>query len=162
MAATLTFSMSDLIASSIDYVKANSRKLIKFVVVTGGSVILGQAIFALFLYGFDWAYVQANVTAVAIMVMPNYLFNRYWVWEKKSKNSFKSEVLPFWTLAFIGFIFSTVAVWQVGEWGWPKFMALAANFFAYGVVWVFKFFVMEKFLFSGDAEQSAVAEPVGV
>lgn len=162
MAATLTFSMSDALDPVIAYVKANSRKLIRFVAVTGGSVILGQALFAFLLYGLDLAYVRANIIAVAIMVMPNYLFNRYWVWGKKSKNSFTSEILPFWTMAFIGFAFSTLAVYLVGVWGWPKIAALGANFVAYGIVWVFKFFVMEKYIFSSDdADSSASAtEPV--
>lgn len=162
MAATLSLTMSDVITSALDYAKANSRKLIKFVAVTGGSVILGQALFAFLLYVLDWPYVQSNIVAVAIMVMPNYLCNRYWVWGKKTKNNFKTEVLPFWTMAFIGFLFSTFAVWLVDGWGWPKIAALAANFVAYGVVWVFKFFVMEKFLFSAEESASAPETvPVG-
>lgn len=162
MAATLSLSMSDVIQSALVYAKANSRKLIKFVVVTGASVIFGQALFAFLLYGMDFAYVRANIIAVAIMVMPNYLFNRYWVWGKKSKNSFATEVLPFWVMAFIGFAFSTFAVWLVDGWGWPKFAALIANFVAYGVVWVFKFFVMEKYIFSSGsaADEAPTSQPI--
>jgi len=148
--------MTDRVEEAFAYVRANAAKLIKFLVVTGGSVILGQLLLALFIYVLDWPFVRANVVAVAIMVMPNYLANRYWVWGKRSKNSFKTEVLPFWTLALIGFVFSTVAVWFVQEQGWPKLMVLVANFVAYGLVWVFKFFVMERFLF-GTA--SVASEP---
>ncbi|MEM7096320.1 MAG: GtrA family protein [Actinomycetota bacterium] len=161
MTATLDANVS-LYATAVEYVRENGAKLFKFLVVTGGSVALGQAIFATLLYGFDWPYVQANITSVAIMVMPNYLMNRYWVWGKKSKNNFKTEVLPFWTLAFIGFLFSTIAVWFVEDQGWPKLAALVANFVAYGVVWVFKFFVMERFLFGDEApaEDAPALEPV--
>ena len=149
MTTTITPNVNRLFELAVDYARANGAKLIKFLVVTGGSVVFGQLIFAGLLYGLDWPYVRANITSVAIMVMPNYLLNRYWVWGKKSKNSLRTEVLPFWTLAFIGFVFSTLAVWFVESQGWPKVAALVANFVAYGVVWVFKFFVMERFLFGG-------------
>jgi putative flippase GtrA len=162
MTATLTPNVSRLIQLATDYVRANGAKLVKFLVVTGGSVVLGQLIFAGLLYGLDWPYVRSNITSVAIMVMPNYLMNRYWVWGKKSKNNFKTEVLPFWTMAFIGFLFSTLAVWYVESNGWPKITALIANFVAYGVVWVFKFFVMERFLFGSETDAADTAEPVTV
>ena len=155
MTATLQPTVSRLFEFAVEYIRANSAKLVKFLVVTGGSVIFGQLIFAGFLYGFDWPYVRSNIASVAIMVMPNYLLNRYWVWGKKSKNSFRTEILPFWTMAFIGFVFSTLAVWFVESQGWPKAAALVANFVAYGVVWVFKFFVMERFLFgAADAAET--------
>lgn len=142
------------------YAQANTAKLVKFLVVTGGSVITGLALLALLLYGFDWGYVAANATSMAIMVMPNYLANRYWVWAKRSKNSFKTEVLPFWTMAIIGFVFSTVALGFVESQGWPKLAALVANLVAYGIVWVFKFFVMEKFLFGDEPADSATSDLV--
>lgn len=160
MTATLSPSVSRLFQLAADYARANGAKLVKFLVVTGGSVVFGQLIFAGLLYGLDWPYVRSNITSVAIMVMPNYLMNRYWVWGKKSKNNFKTEVLPFWTMAFIGFLFSTLAVWYVESQGWPKITALIANFVAYGVVWVFKFFVMERFLFGAPPADADATEPV--
>lgn len=162
MTATLGSTVQHSANPIVAYVRDNFAKLVKFAAVTGGSVVLGQLIFAGLLYGLEWPYVRSNITSVAIMVMPNYLANRYWVWGKKSKNNFKTEVLPFWTMAFIGFLFSTLAVWYVESEGWPKITALIANFVAYGVVWVFKFFVMERFLFGSEADTADTAEPVAV
>lgn len=162
MTATLDTNVSGLIPTAIEYVRDNGAKLVKFLVVTGGSVVMGQAILAFLLYALDWPGMQANLTSAAIMVMPNYLANRYWVWGKKSENSFKREVLPFWIMAALGVLFSTVAVAFADAQGWPKPVLLLANLIAYGVVWVFKFFVMERFLFGNttDDNDSAPLETV--
>ena len=164
MTATLGSTVQHSANPIVAYVRDNFAKLVKFAAVTGGSVVLGQLIFAGLLYGLEWPYVRSNITSVAIMVMPNYLANRYWVWGKKSKNNFKTEVLPFWTMAFIGFVFSTAAVWFADLQGWPRWAALVSNLLAYGVVWVFKFFVMEKFLFGAEnaAAEDAAAEALAV
>ena len=59
-------------------------------------------------------------------------------------------------MAFLGLVVSTVFVWFVGLFTDASFAFLAANFVAFGIVWVMKFFVIEHFLFG--TRRAEVAE----
>jgi putative flippase GtrA len=126
-------------------------KLIRFGAVSAFNVVFGQSL----LYGaqtlLEWPAVGSNVFSVTVSAVPAYLLSRYWVWQKRGKNHLMKEVLPFWSLAFLGFVLSTTAVWFV-EQQWdpaPVFINLT-NLTAFGVVWVTKFFILDRFLFRVD------------
>lgn len=126
-------------------------KLLRFGLVSGFNVILGQIL----LYGaqvvFDWQPVAANTFAVMVGSLPAYLLSRYWVWEKKGKNHFMREVVPFWTLALIGYACSTVAIWFVDtQWEPAPIIINLTSLTAYGVVWVAKFVVLDRVLFKAE------------
>ena len=47
----------------------------------------------------DWSFVHGERRRrVRSWPFPAYLLNRYWVWGKKGKNRFTTEVLPFWVI----------------------------------------------------------------
>lgn len=91
--------------------------------------------------------VIGNVLAVAIVAVPSYLLNRRWVWKKSGANSFRREIAPFWAMSFLGALLSTVLVAIAGQFTDATFIFLVANFVGFGLVWVLKFFVLEKYLF---------------
>jgi putative flippase GtrA len=96
----------------------------------------------------------ANTLAVVISAVPAYYLSRAYVWGKRGKSELKREVLPFWIFVFIGLLLSTVGVGLVAHFiAAPKdagFLApakLAANvasLLAFGVLWVIRFFWMDK------------------
>jgi putative flippase GtrA len=47
------------------------------------------------------AWVGATL-ATAIASIPSYYLNRRWAWGKSGKSHFMKEVVPFWSLAFLG------------------------------------------------------------
>jgi hypothetical protein len=62
-------------------------------------------------------------------------------------------------MTFLGLVVSTVFVWGVGLFTDSNLVFLAANFAAFGLVWVVKFFVLEQFLFGparAEVAESAV------
>lgn len=139
------------VSSLVAWLRGDGRQIFKYLIVGAASVVIGSALLAFLLFGLDLRGVRANMLSAAIMVMPNYVANRYWVWGKRSRNSFRTEVLPFWLLAILGFLVSTGGAWLVDDyWGWPKFVVLIANVFSYGLVWVFKYVVLNRFLFGSD------------
>ena len=89
--------------------------------------------------------------------MPNYLLNRYWVWQKRGRNSVSREIAPFWAMAFLGLCLSTAAVWVAERFTDSDMVFLAVNVASFGIVWVMKFFVLERFLFGHHLDE--VAEP---
>ncbi len=82
--------------------------------------------------------------------------SRAWVWGRKGKSHFKTEVLPFWIFIAVGLVFSTamVAVGSAiaGTTGenvadltlFQKLLPNLLNMLAFGILWVVRFFLMEK------------------
>lgn len=141
MLSTVTGTLSDIRAR-------HGTKLLRFGAVSAFNVVLGQVL----LYGaqvvMQWNPVAANTFAVCVGSLPAYYLSRYWVWEKKGKNHFMREVVPFWTLALIGFAFSTMAIWFVDtQWAPAPWVINLTSLAAYGVVWAAKFVVLDRILF---------------
>ena len=155
----------DVIATLTQFLRRlgdqSGGKLLRFGAVSAFNVVFGQTL----LYGaqtvLDWAAVTSNIFSVTVSAIPAYLLSRYWVWQKRGKNHLMKEVLPFWSLAILGFVLSTTAVWFV-EKQWdprPIFINLT-SLTAFGVVWVSKFFILDRFLFRVD-EPDEDAAPSG-
>jgi putative flippase GtrA len=141
----------NLIDSAIGVGKRHGAKLFRFGAVSAFNVVFGQTL----LFGaqtlMGWTAVASNVFSVAMSAAPAYLLSRYWVWQKRGKNHFMREVVPFWSLALLGFALSTVAIWYV-ERRWdpqPVFINLT-NMAAFGVVWMSKYFILDRVLFKHE------------
>jgi putative flippase GtrA len=126
-----------------------AQKFIRYSMVSAVVVPIGQAFLVFFHAVLDWPGPTANVTAVCISAIPSYLLNRYWVWNKKDPNRFWGEIVPFWSMALLGLLFSTALV-AFAEARWGTTLAVsAANLTGFGLVWVAKFFVLNHVLFKG-------------
>ena len=119
----------------------------KFLAVSAFNVVFGQGLLVLANAGFGWSFVPSNVFAVGISAGPAYVFSRYWVWQKKGKSHFWKEVVPFWSLAFVGLVLSTILVAMAENYSDTTLVLMGTNFFAFGCVWVAKFFILDKVLF---------------
>jgi putative flippase GtrA len=104
--------------------------------------------------------VLANFLSVAISSIPAYIVNRYWVWEKKDANSLKREVVPFWGMAFLGLVLSSLFVNWAKDRTDESILILAANLSGFGVLWVAKFFVLDKYLFGATPEEHLEPPPI--
>lgn len=148
---------SNFVEAALDFVRKDLKKIMRYAAVSVVTVPLGITLLWLFLRG-GMTPVLANLVGVTIATIPNYILNRYWVWAKRGANSVRKEIAPFWAMAFLGLVLSTVFVLITGLFTDATLAFLAANFVAFGIVWVFKFFVLEKFLF-GHTDAAAI-EPV--
>jgi putative flippase GtrA len=133
-------------------------KALRYSTVSACGVVITQVLIFAFL-GLDWPEWVANAVAVCISSVPAYLLNRAWVWNKRDAHSFKTEVLPFWGMALLGLVLSTIAVAIVSNYTEAKIAVSLTNIAAFGVLWVGKFFVLEKMLFKGEHISIAEAEP---
>lgn len=120
----------------------------RFGAVSAFNVVLGQVV----LYGaqvtFDWSPVGANVFSVSLGAIPAYVLSRYWVWEKRGRNHLMREVVPFWSLALLGFAISTTAVWWVdAHFATEPWVINLTNLVAFGILWVTKFVILDRVLF---------------
>ncbi len=136
-------------------------KGLRYLAVSAFNVVFGQTL----LFGFQTLGglepVTANMAAVSISAVPAYLLSRYWVWNVSGKSNWLTEIAPFWGLTVLGFVLSTLAVQGVTavyDGDPPPVLVNVTNLAAFGVIWVAKFFILDKWLF---ASKDVPDEPPG-
>jgi putative flippase GtrA len=124
------------------------QKFWKYSMTSVVGVVMGQSLIFFFASVLDWSWGWSNVTAVAISTLPTYYISRAWVWQKRGKSSLYAEVVPFWIMTFLGLLLSTIAV-VVLERRYPdsKILANVGNVAGFGVLWLAKFFILDRILF---------------
>lgn len=130
------------------------RKIIRFTGVSVVSTITSNLV--LFIVYWPrwipnevWATVFGNVVATA----PSYYLNRTWTWGKRGRSHLRREVLPFWSLSFLGIAFSTLgATWarhlvhthplwsHLVDTG----LVLGANIASFAIFWVLKLWIFNR------------------
>jgi putative flippase GtrA len=123
------------------------KKVARFLVVSGFNVVFGQGLLVVAHTWLGWSFAVSNGFAVAVSAGPAYVLARYWVWEKRSKNHFVKEVLPFWGLAFFGLLVSTIAAAIANRYTDAQIVLNLVNLGSFGIIWVFKFFILDRFMF---------------
>ena len=133
-------------------------KLLRYAGVSVIAVTIGQTLLYLFNEPLGRSAVTANLLAVTLATIPSYVLNRAWVWGKSGNHSVTAEMLPFWGMAFLGLLLSTIAVHFVEQATDFWVYANLANLSAFGVLWVAKFFILDRVLFATSDDASS-AEP---
>ena len=124
------------------------RKLVRYSTASIVGVISGQAALLICYVGFGMAAVPANLISCIAGGIPNYSINRAWTFDKRGKNSLTREVIPFWTMVIAGLILSTIAVaWADKRFDGNALAVAAANIGSFGILWIAKFFVLDRVLF---------------
>ena len=127
-------------------------KLFRYCGVSAVNVLVGQSLLALFYSGLGLAGWASNVLAVCISAGPAYWMSRHWVWEQSGAHSVKNEIAPFWGMALLGLVISTFATaFADRRWG-TGLSVQAASIASFGLVWLFKFFVLEHVMWKQPAE----------
>ena len=131
------------------YARPLIHKFWKYSMTSVVGVVMGQSLIFLFASMLDWSWGWANFAAVSISTLPTYYLSRAWVWQKRGKSSLYAEVIPFWVMTFLGLLLSTIAV-VVLEHRYPdsKILANVGNVAGFGVLWLAKFFILDRLLFN--------------
>jgi putative flippase GtrA len=129
------------------------RTMIKFSCVSIISTIVAQGTLWIVFYNLRlWSAVPSNIFANAMATVPSYTLNRRWAWGKSGRSHFWKEVAPFWTMSAAGMALSIATVSlaahvaHVHHMGHLSTAILvnAANFFAFGILWILKFIVFNR------------------
>ena len=134
------------------------QKFLKYSAVSVISVGINVVLLVFAYAVLDWSGFAANVFAVGLSAIPSYYLNRAWAWQKRGRSHFLKEVAPFWALAFLGLVISTIAVHEVGN-NIKQFhkavqtvIVAATNIGAFGVLWVVKFIIFNEWMFKHHPE----------
>ena len=122
-------------------------KLLRYSGVSTVAVVITQTCLWFGLVVTKWPAVVANVVAVSLGAIPAYLLNRSWVWGRKDSHSVRDEILPFWLYNLAGLAISSTLVTLADLWWASTALVMSANLVAFAVLWLGKFFILEKVLF---------------
>lgn len=138
------------------------KKLLRYSTASVVGVITGQAALLICFVGFGMAAIPANLISCVAGGIPNYSINRAWTFDKHGKNSLTREVIPFWSMALAGLVLSTVAVaWADNRFDGSALAVVFANTGSFGILWIAKFFILDRVLFAPLAksiEESSTVE----
>jgi putative flippase GtrA len=133
-------------------------KVFRYCGVSVFNLVFGQSLLLLFYSVLDWPAAASNVSAVCISAGPAYLLSRKWVWGQTGTHSVRDEIAPFWGLALLGLLISTLTV-SFADDRWDSGLAVSiASIAAFGLVWIFKFFFLEKIMWK-EAVEAVEVEP---
>lgn len=130
-------------------------KWIRYSMVSVVGMTVSQTLIIILSSGLNIRGVPTNIIAVALSSIPAYYLNRAWVWGKRGKSHLAKEVLPFWAFAFAGLVLSTITVALIVPHhpkGYPNtftdtLRVMVGNLAGFGVLWIARFFVLDKLLF---------------
>lgn len=135
------------------------RRKLRYALSSAATVVVGQAVLAMAFGGLRWSAGAANLCSFGVAAGASYQLNRAWVWGRTGRSDLWREVVPFWAVAAVGLLASSVGV-SVAEdrtegltmsHGARTAWVMGGSLASVGLVWVLKFFVLNRFVFdSGD------------
>jgi putative flippase GtrA len=136
------------------YNTPNGKKMFRYTMVSVISTAVSTVVLLL-VYGVFrvWTEVPSAVFGNVVATVPSYYLNRTWAWGKTGRSHIRREVIPFWTLAFVGIALSVATETEARHLGITYLdhdhsartvLVLGANFLAFGILWVVKLLVFNR------------------
>lgn len=160
--------MASLLGRALAYRRSpHFKRMAKFLSVSVISTIVTQVV--LFFTYHEWhvaTAMESNVIATACATVPAYWLNRTWTWGKTGKSHLWREIVPFWSIAFIGLVLSTAAVGVAAHNAdhlsrskdVQDALVQLANFVTYGCIWVGRYAIFNRYLFGERTQQPRPAD----
>jgi putative flippase GtrA len=128
-------------------------KLIRYTLVSVISALTSLIILTI-VYGVLrlWNEVYSTLFANVLAGIPSYLLNRQWVWGKSGRSHIWREIVPFWVMSIVGILFALLVAGLAQHYARVHDLAhlertvlvVGANIFAFGVLWLLKFFLFNR------------------
>lgn len=140
----------------------NRTKVSIFGRYTAASVVAAGLSEVAFLtsYGLGAIPLVASLIAWFAGAVPNYLLNRYWAWQRGGKVDGRRELLPYAVIVVVtagtAAVVTTVADTLVRDWvdshTWQVLLVGAAFLGTYGVMFLLKFLLFDKYVFTARTD----------
>jgi putative flippase GtrA len=149
----------DVLRAPVGALAARRSAVCRYLVVSAINVINHQALLALANTGWGWSGGRANVFAAALAAIPAYVLSRRWVWQARGPHSFRSEILPFWIIALVGLVVSSLLAEAADRIFGSGLPVALGSMSGYLVVWMLKFLVLEKLFERAGSRWEQVSVP---
>jgi putative flippase GtrA len=140
----------------------NLGKILRYGTISVVSTAISLSCLFIFYRWIGLSPTWSNILATCIATVPYYYLNRMWVFKKSGRSHLTKEVLPFWTIAFVSLVLSTLAVKFAGSQvhsisskNVRGAILVAANLATYGILWIAKFVVFNRFLFNTERDRTS-------
>lgn len=129
--------------------KKLTRYLMGSILTTGLSFLWITVVYGFrIIPGVMWATLSGNV----LVVIPSYFWNRAFAWGKRGRSHFRKEVVPYWSMAFLGIAFSQLgALWarhEVHSHDWSRLIntgiVSGTNVVCFGIFFLLKLMVFNR------------------
>ena len=130
----------------------HGAKLLRYCGVSVVNVITGQALLAFCLEILEFGGVVSQLVAAMVSAVPAYVLSRRWVWKQTGRDSFRTEVLPFWIIAIIGLVFAVSSIAVVEQFTDRTILLMLTSLTAYGVVWIGKYIVLDRVMWKSHPD----------
>jgi putative flippase GtrA len=108
-------------------------------------------------------YTTASLVQAAIITVPNFFANKYFVWRLTSRENLRSQILVFWVAVMLGVALATLFTHLVENAMADRttlvrgVAVLFAQLAGLGIVWVGRFLILDRWLFklAGDTPEHA-------
>ncbi len=141
------------------------KKLVRYSMVSVVSVAVYELLLFVTIGLLHWAATTANIFAVCVSAIPSYCLNRAWTWGKTGRSHLMKEIVPFWAMALLGLIFSTIVVDFAKDVSdnvtsvhlVQTLIVMFAGLAAFGVLWIAKFVLLNRVLFAHKPDHAPEA-----
>lgn len=140
--------VSDSASSIVRFHADHGEKILRYCGVSVVNVIVGQSILAVCLAVLGLGGVTSQFISAMISAVPAYILSRRWVWKQSGRDSFRSEVLPFWIMASVGLAFAVSMIAIVDRSTDSTIVLMFTSLCSYGVVWIGKYFVLDRVMWA--------------
>jgi putative flippase GtrA len=98
----------------LDLTRPGLVRVVRCLAVSVATTLLSVGILVALTIGARAPAGPANAIGVICGIPVSYLANRRWVWRRRGPSTFRTELVPFWTLGLLGLVTSTIVVGRVG------------------------------------------------
>ena len=141
------------------------QKLVRYSMVSVVSVVVYELLLFITIGLLHWAATTGNIFAVAVSAIPSYCLNRAWTWGKTGRSHLMKEIVPFWAMALLGLVFSTLVVDFAKDLSdnvtsvhmVQTLIVMFAGLAAFGMLWIAKFVLLNKVLFAHKPDHASEA-----
>jgi putative flippase GtrA len=141
-------------AKILEYARTDEgRKKLRYAGVSVVFVPVGQVCVQVFGYLLDRNYTAGSLVTAAVLTLPNFFANKLYVWRVTSKENLRTQVLVFWVAAMLGTAMATGLTFLVQKATTDQsnlvvaVAVIAAQLTGFGLVWVGRFLILDKWLF---------------
>lgn len=134
-------------------------KHFRYCCVSAIGVLVAQVVLVLLVHGAGLSEGWSNIVAVSCACVPSYTLSRRWIWRIEVPGDVWLLAVPFWAVTLLSLAVSTVVVhWLAETWDNPL-AANVGNIATFGGLWVARFLLLDRLLFSPLTEATRTHGP---